>query len=75
MSNIAPASRRDLYAEITAQIVAAIELVPGNPTLPWRRDRSALHLPVNALTKNPYAGINVVSLWAEGAAKGFIHPI
>ena len=71
-SSRAPAARRDLYAEITAKLIAAIEADPGKPQMPWRKNPGApLWVPVNALTQKPYRGINIVSLWVDAEAKQF----
>lgn len=68
----APKPKRDLYADITQKLVAAIEADPGKPQMPWRRNPGApLWVPVNALTQNPYRGINVVSLWVDAEDKHF----
>lgn len=67
--------RRDLHAEITNQLIAAIEADPGKPSLPWRRQGGALHIPVNALTGNAYRGINIVSLWVAAASRGYATPL
>jgi antirestriction protein ArdC len=68
--------KRDLHAEVTQALIAAIEKDPGQPVMPWRRTGGApLWLPENALTKNRYNGINVVSLWVATEAKGFSTPI
>jgi antirestriction protein ArdC len=68
--------KRDLHAEITQALIAAIEKDPGKPIMPWRRTGGApLWLPENALTKNRYNGINVVSLWVAAEAKGYSTPI
>jgi antirestriction protein ArdC len=67
--------KRDLHAEITAQLVAAIEADPGNPSLPWRRGAGALHIPINALTGKAYNGINIVSLWVAAASRAYATPI
>lgn len=75
MSNTQSAPRRDVHAEITAQLVAAIEAGPGGPSLPWRRSGGALHMPVNALTGNAYRGINVVSLWVAAESRGYALPL
>ncbi|MBB5052684.1 antirestriction protein ArdC [Afipia massiliensis] len=68
-------SRKDVYSEITSQLVAAIEANPGAPQLPWRKSSGALFMPVNALTKNTYNGINIVSLWGAAELKGFSSPV
>lgn len=67
--------RRDLRAEITAKIIAAINANPGNPQMPWRRSGKPLWMPENALTKNRYAGINVCALWAAAELRGFTSPV
>jgi antirestriction protein ArdC len=67
--------RRDIHAEITAKLVAAIEAGPGRPSVPWRRPASPLFMPENALTKKPYNGINVVSLWVAAEHLGYSAPI
>lgn len=72
----APASpRRDIHAEITSQLVTAIEADPGKPMLPWRRSTSPLFMPSNALSRNLYNGINVVSLWVAAELRGYATPI
>ena len=60
--------RNDIYDTITARLVAAVEADPGQPVMPWRRRSGPLFVPVNAVTKRPYNGINIVALWV--AARG-----
>jgi antirestriction protein ArdC len=67
--------RRDLHAEITNHLVAAIEANPGQPSLPWRRGGGALHMPTNALTGNSYHGINILNLWVTAEQHGYAAPI
>jgi antirestriction protein ArdC len=68
-------TRRDLHAEITNRIIAAIEADPGKPQMPWRRSSTPLWMPENALSKNAYNGINVVNLWVAAEARGFTSPL
>ena len=68
-------SRRDIHAEITNQLIAAIEANPDQPTLPWRRSIGPLHMPVNAHTGNAYNGVNIVSLWVSAEVCGWCTPI
>ena len=75
MSKERTAPHRDIHAEITNQLVAAIEANPGNFALPWRKSAGALHIPVNALTGKLYNGINVVSLWVAAEVLGYATPI
>lgn len=68
--------RRDIHADITNQLIAAIEADPGLPQMPWRRNSGKpLFLPENALTKKPYNGINIVSLWVAAETRGYSAPI
>jgi antirestriction protein ArdC len=69
------AKRQDVYSEITSQLIAAIEADPGKPALPWRRSSGPLFMPENALTKNAYNGINIVSLWVAAEVKGYTAPV
>lgn len=69
------APRRDIHAEITDQLIAAIEADPGKPSMPWRRASGPLFMPVNALTRNAYNGINVVSLWVAAECLGYSAPV
>lgn len=77
MSNHSKAAltRQDFYSEITSQLIAAIEANPCKPELPWRKSSGPLFTPVNALTKNAYNGINIVSLWVAAEVKSFSTPV
>ena len=67
--------RRDLHAEITNRLIAAIEQDPGKPQMPWRRNSAPLGIPENALSKNAYNGINVVNLMVAAETRGFASPL
>ncbi|RUT29954.1 DUF1738 domain-containing protein [Arsenicitalea aurantiaca] len=71
MRTSSPPARRDLHAEITTQLIAAIEADPGNPVLPWRRAEAPMTLPTNARTTKPYNGVNIISLWCAAFAAGY----
>jgi hypothetical protein len=47
--------RRDLHAEITNQLIAAIEADPGRPTLPWRKSGGPLHTSAGPLVETQFA--------------------
>ena len=54
--------RRDLYAEVSARIVAELE----RGAAPWVKPWSATpgqNVPQNAVSNRPYSGCNVVLLW------------
>lgn len=64
--------KRDLYATVSARIVA--ELEAGAP--PWVKPWSSIpgaNTPCNAVTNRPYSGCNVVLLWMAQTA-GFRTP-
>ena len=63
--------RRDVHADITATIIAAVNADPGHPMMPWRRSGKPLWMPENALTKSRYNGINIIALWAAAELRGF----
>jgi antirestriction protein ArdC len=39
--------------------------------MPWHRASYALHCPANAISGRAYRGLNVLTLWVEGEAKGY----
>src|SRR5437867_486955 len=53
----------DIYQRITDQIVAAIEKGTGRYQMPWHTSGEFSFSPVNAQSKKPYRGINVLILW------------
>jgi antirestriction protein ArdC len=59
--------KRDLYAEVSARIIAELE----TGTAPWIKPWSATpgaNTPCNAVTNRPYSGCNVILLWMTKAA-------
>lgn len=66
---------RDLHADITNQLIAAIEADPSQPSLPWRRNGSSLRIPTNAATRNAYSGINILNLWVAAEVQHYATPL
>jgi antirestriction protein ArdC len=64
--------KRDLYAEVSARIVAELEAGAAPWIKPWSATPGA-NTPCNAVTNRPYSGSNVVLLWMAQAA-GFRTP-
>lgn len=63
---------RDLYAEVTNTIIEALEAGTRPWVKPWTANGSTdLPLRSNGV---PYRGINVLTLWLSGAARGFASP-
>jgi antirestriction protein ArdC len=65
--------KRDLYAEVSARIVAELEAGAAPWVKPWSATPGA-NSPCNAATNRPYSGCNVVLLWMAQAAAGYRSP-
>jgi antirestriction protein ArdC len=66
--------RFDLHQSVTDHIITAIERVSAEDfRLPWHRSGMSSIQPRNALTKNPYRGINIVSLWVAAEIQQYPH--
>ena len=59
--------KRDLYAEVSARIVAELEKGAAPWVKPWSASPGA-NTPCNAVSNRPYSGCNVVLLWMAQAA-------
>lgn len=68
--------RQDAYSRITAQIIADLERGVRPWVKPWNAEHSAGRI-TRPLRHNgqPYAGINVLSLWISAVAQNFAAPI
>lgn len=60
----------DVYQRITDQIVAQVEAGAGEWRMPWH-SADARGLPVNAVSRKPYRGGNILPLWIAAAAAGY----
>jgi antirestriction protein ArdC len=66
-------AKRDVYRQVTAQIVTAIEQGVRNWRMPWHTSGKFAFSPINVTSKKPYRGINTLCLWAAAQAKGYEH--
>lgn len=63
----------DIYLDVTNKIVSAL----SQGVIPWIKPWTTTSLsadssfPINAITRRPYAGINIPLLWAEARLRGF----
>ncbi len=64
-------SKINLFERITAQIADAIAAGAADYAMPWHRASDPLHCPANAISGRAYRGLNVLTLWVEGEAKGY----
>ncbi|MDE3767585.1 ArdC family protein [Sinorhizobium meliloti] len=76
MSNINETARQDVYTRITNQIIEALEKGVKPWTQPWNAAHAAGHVS-RPLRHNgqPYAGINVLTLWASAMSAHYSAPI
>jgi hypothetical protein len=59
--------KRDLYAEVSARIIAELEAGAAPWVGPWSATAGA-NTPCNAVTNRPYSGCNVVLFWIAAKA-------
>jgi antirestriction protein ArdC len=64
--------KRDIYADVSARIVAELEAGAAPWIKPWSASPGA-NTPCNAATNRPYSGCNVVLLWMAQTA-GYATP-
>lgn len=69
-----PTTHHDLHAEITNDIIAAIEAGVDEFVMPWH-GADAIGLPKNALTDGYYHGINLLVLMMRARRAGYGEPI
>ena len=55
---------------VTENIIRAIERGTADFIMPWHKAQ----VPINALTKKPYRGMNTLSLWASSINEGYQSP-
>ena len=72
----ATATRGDVYSRVTAKIVADLERGVRPWLQPWNAEHAAGRItrPLRA-NGQAYKGINVLMLWGDAQAKGFVCPI
>ncbi|WP_454858524.1 ArdC family protein [Rhizobium binxianense] len=75
MSRNEERSRGDIHARVTERIVAQLEKGVRPWVQPWSAARAGdpVTRPLRH-TGEPYSGMNVLLLWAEGMARGFASP-
>jgi antirestriction protein ArdC len=65
-------SVQQLYQKVTDDIIREIEAGNLPPWLqPWKSGKRGGIIPINAVTKKPYSGLNVLMLWAERQEKQY----
>lgn len=64
-------TKRDIYQEITDDIIAQLETGTVPWVRPWNTVRGDATIPTNFATGKSYRGINVPALWSAGTRKGY----
>jgi antirestriction protein ArdC len=68
---MASQDRAEVYARITAEIVAAIEAGTDDYHMPWHHDGAATARPINVASGKRYRGVNVLALWVAAHSAGY----
>jgi antirestriction protein ArdC len=68
---MASQDRADIYARVTAEIIAAIEAGTDDYCMPWHHDGAATAPPVNVASGKTYRGVNVLTLWVAAHSAGY----
>jgi antirestriction protein ArdC len=63
--------KKDIFQRVTDMIVSAIEEGAGSYRMPWRTSGGFPNSPINAVSKRPYRGINILVLWATAQELGY----
>lgn len=63
--------KKDIFQRVTDQIVSAIEAGTNSYRMPWKTSSRFISSPINAVSKKPYRGINILILWATAQQKGY----
>lgn len=69
-----PSERADVYQRVTNQIIEAIERGAAAWRMPWHKIAASLN-PVNVVSRKPYRGVNVLTLWATATERGYRCPL
>src|SRR6266851_7182338 len=70
-SDITAPDKREVYANVTAQIITAIEKGVDTWKMPWHTSGRFAFSPINVTSHKPYRGINTLCLWAAAQSKGY----
>jgi len=68
---MASSDRADVYARVTAQIVAAIEAGAGEYRMPWHGSDPSIARPINVASGKAYRGVNRLALWIAAQSAGY----
>ncbi len=61
----------DLYQYVTDGIISDLEKGVASWVKPWKTGNGAGVMPMNAVTKRAYSGVNIPILWQAAIARGY----
>jgi len=64
-------SKRDIYQEVTDQIIKQLEEGSAPWLKPWKDSAASTLMPMNVISKKSYSGVNVLLLWCAANEKGY----
>lgn len=64
-------AKKDIYQRITDTIVGAIEQGTSAYKMPWRTVGGLANSPINAISRRPYRGVNILVLWALSLKRNY----
>lgn len=65
------AGKVDIYTRITNQVIEAIEEGTKTYRMPWKTTGRIPTSPINAVSRRPYRGVNILLLWMLAETKGY----
>jgi antirestriction protein ArdC len=68
-------SKFSVYGALTAKIIRAMSENKGKYEMPWHSPDVPRSVPVNAVSNEPYRGVNILALWADSMAKSYASPL
>ena len=70
-STIRSQTKFNVYGAITEKIVRAIKEAKDKYEMPWHSSALPAEVPTNAMTGNPYRGVNILSLWIDSLINAY----
>jgi antirestriction protein ArdC len=71
MDNANTLEKKDIFQWVTDEIISAIEAGASSYKMPWKTGGGFPYSPINAVSKRPYRGINILILWATAQRRGY----
>ena len=63
-------SKRDIYQEVTDQIIEQLEEGSAPWLKPWKDNAGSALMPMNAISKKEYSGVNIFAVMVRSRKEG-----